>query len=90
MEAGFARQRRRTSQRTDQVQVAWSFSAAEMTAFRTWFDGDGDGGAVWFSSITLDIGDGQTSYTARFAGPWSATYDYPNWMVSATLDVRDA
>lgn len=90
MESGYARQRRRSSQRVDQLQVTWSFSAAEMTAFRTWFDGDGEGGAVWFTGITLDTGDGQASYTARFAAPWTASFDYPNWMVSARLDIRDA
>lgn len=90
MEVGYARQRRRTSARTDIVQASWAFTAAQMTAFRTWFDGDCEGGAVWFTGLQANVGDGLDTYTARFSGPWSAEYVGPHWRVTATLDIRDA
>lgn len=90
MEVGFARERRTTSQRADAVQVVWAFTAAQMAAFRAWFDGDGAGGAAWFGGINLDMGAGLAAYTARFVGAWNAERMETHWRVSATLDVRDA
>lgn len=89
MEAGYSRQRRRTSQRVDTLQVAWLFTPAQMNAFRTWFDGDNEGGAVWFTGLKVDVGDGVAVYTARFSGPPSAVFVAPYWRVNATLDIRD-
>jgi len=91
MEAGAARARRRTYSRNDRVSVAWTFTDAQMAAFRTWFEDDAEaaGGSAWFY-ITLMVGDtGATSQEARFTGPFQSAYNGRGlWSVSAQLEVR--
>lgn len=93
MEAGLARQRRRTAARNDQISVLWLFDDAEMAAFRAWFDdaAQAAGGAAWFTSLPLATGDGGvvTSQEARFVGTYTADA-LPGllWQVNARLEIR--
>jgi hypothetical protein len=88
MEAGPARVRRRTHARNDFLNVSILFTAAEMAAFRTWFESDADGGAAWFD-IELDVGDGAPSLQeARFKGAWKANRQDLHWQITAELEVR--
>ena len=89
MEVGLPRTRRRTAARDDRITVTWKFTDAQMQTFRTFFNGDGQGGAAWF---TIDLASGNTgidSESARFASMWQAEL-LPglNWRVTATLEVR--
>lgn len=87
MEFGAARMRRRTSARLDTVSVEWLFSPDDMAGFRAWFDYDIAGGAAWFD-LTLNIGDGIDTVTARFTQPWSCDPVGFHWKVSGELEVR--
>lgn len=88
MEVGAARVRRRTYARNDLVEVSWLFTAAQMAAFRAWFEADAGGGAGWFD-VALDVGDGASSLVeARFKGPWKATRNNLLWRITAQLEVR--
>jgi hypothetical protein len=92
MEAGPGRARRRSAARNDRVTVSWVFSAAQMDAFRDWFD-DADeaaGGAAWFSA-TLNVGNGSTAFDARFlAAPSAELLGSGAWRVSASWELRSA
>lgn len=87
METGPARVRRRTYARNDLLDVSFAFTGQQLSAFRTWFEGDASGGAEWFD-IALDIGDGTAEQEARFKGPWKASRDGLMWKVTAQLEVR--
>lgn len=91
MESGAARARRRSYARADMVAAAWSFTDAEMYAFRQWFEDDAEaaGGSAWFT-ISLRIGDsGATTEECRFVGPWrSVMLARDRWQVTARLEVR--
>lgn len=91
MEVGYARQRRRTSDRADTVDVQWLFTDAQLDTFRTWFESgtDAQGGAAWFT-VTLYLGNtGSSSVTARFFGPPSITAAScaDHWNVTGKLEV---
>lgn len=91
MDVGAARTRRRTTARNDRTTVAWTFTGAQMAAFRTWFEdaAQAAGGAAWFTT-SLKIGTGGVaSVEARFMGPWQADF-LPGgfWRVSAEWEVR--
>lgn len=91
MDVGYSRTRRRTSARSDQVAAEWLFTDAQLDTFRTWFDGDGEGGAAWFD-VDLYVGNtGASSVTARFVGAWTAVAAScsSHWVVSGTLEVRE-
>ena len=91
MEAGAARQRRRTSARNDHIDVSWLLTDAMLTIFRTWFENpvEAAGGAAWFNTnLALGTG-GIVAVEARFIGPPKVIG--PNsrkWVVSAKLEVR--
>jgi len=94
MEAGAPRARRRTTVRNDVLSVSWQFTDSQMAAFRTWFE-DGTsgaaGGAGWFTMNVLIGTGGTVSMTARFVGPYKASYTEANggaWKVSAQVEVR--
>jgi hypothetical protein len=86
-EAGAARVRRRTYARNDLLDVSFAFTGAQLSAFRTWFEGDAAGGAEWFD-VSLDLGEGPSDQEARFKGPWKASKDGLMWKVTAQLEVR--
>lgn len=91
MEVGSPRVRRRTNARVDTVSVSWTFTAAQMAEFRTFFDDNTTGlaGGVAWVTINLDVGEGAfQSCEARFIGPWQATRNAQYWNVSARLEVR--
>jgi hypothetical protein len=46
MEVGLPRTRRRSAARDDRITVSWKFTDAQMQTFRTFFNGDGQGGAA--------------------------------------------
>lgn len=94
MDVGAARVRRRSTARLDRVRVAFTFTDAEMAAFRAWFDDSAQaaGGSAWFD-ITLRIGTGgAVAVEARFTGPYSADLSgtYGTWRLTAELEVRNA
>ena len=91
MEAGSPRMRRRTAVRNDRIPVSFVLDAAQMSAFRAWFDDDStgiSGGAAWFD-VSLNVGEGVAALEARFAGVWSAELLGAGiWRVSATWETR--
>jgi hypothetical protein len=87
MEVGNPRVRRRTAARVDNIPVAWMMTNAQFSAFRTWFDGDGEGGAAWFT-VAIPQGD-ETSTEARFVDTFRAEkVAFTHWRITATLEVR--
>jgi hypothetical protein len=90
MEAGAKRVRRRTKARHDVFNAAWQLTDAQMDTFRTWFEGDCQDGAAWF---TISIPDGKLGFAtvdARFIdGKYNADVDEGLiWVVSASLEVE--
>lgn len=91
MEAGHARQRRRSAVQIDHVAVSYNLTDDQMATFRAWFYGDGAGGAAWFD-VSLWVGKtGATSVQARFIGTpkWSMVGNH-RWIVSGQMEVRYA
>jgi hypothetical protein len=93
MEAGNPRVRRRTSARIDLIDVAWTFTDAEMADFRSWYEDSStgiSGGAAWFQ-IDLAVGDtGINTVDARFARTFIARLQPGlNWTVESQLETRD-
>ena len=89
MEVGAARVRRRTSHRVDVFAVTWQFTDAQMDTFRTWFDGDGAGGAAWFTLTIPDGYGGLNAVSARFKGTFGSSVDDAFvWTVTASLEVQ--
>ena len=91
MEVGAAKSRRRTVTRQDKVTVSWSFTDAQMTTFRDWFDNastGANGGAGWFT-ISLMVGStGFVTKTARFVGAFQSRLIPVNrWQVSGSLEI---
>jgi hypothetical protein len=81
---GLARQRRR---HVAGVDVAIGWNAAELGDFALlcgWLD---TYGAAWFN-ITLDLGGGATTVTARLIGTWAAAKQGNIWRVTAQVEVR--
>lgn len=91
MEVGYSRARRITRARNDRVSVRWLFTAAQFAAFRTWYDGEANGGASWFIGM-LTLGEnGVQSYDCKFVQMWQAALvSRAHWTVSATLEIRGA
>ena len=91
MEAGPPRMRRRTAVRNDRVPVAFVLDAAQMAAFRAWFDDAATGiagGSAWFD-VSLDVGEGAAAVEARFLAVWQAEQLAPGlWRVSANWELR--
>lgn len=90
MDSGPARQRQRFSSTPHLVTLNWTFTEAQMSTFKTFFDSTINYGTDWFT-ITLDCGGGATSYTARFSAAWKGALISPTvWGISATLEVESA
>lgn len=92
MDAGAGRVRLRSRARLDRVQATWRFKAAEMAAFRAWFESPtGAGFGAAFFDISLPLGHAAPeTRVARFAAPpqYRALGTGPVWEVSAELEVR--
>lgn len=90
MEVGTARVRRRTKSRNDILTTTWLMTDSQVTTFRTWFDVDINGGALWFT-ISLPIGSTVAkSVSARFKGTY--TFDHVGgtyWKINGTLEIRE-
>jgi hypothetical protein len=72
------------------VNAAWRFNAARMITFRTFFSATINDGTDWFT-ITLNIGDGFQSYTARFIEPYKAVQSaFDIWDVMGSLEIENA
>lgn len=67
MEAGLARQRRRSLFRTVKFNVKWIFSRAELAIFEKFYSEEIYDGVAWFT-IKLVNGTGESDYKARFVG----------------------
>ena len=90
MEAGSQRQRQRFSTTNQNRTVNWLFTADEMDTFKTFFETDINQGSDFFN-ISLDLGNGLTTYAARFTQPYNDTYvDGGYWRVDGQLEVRNA
>jgi hypothetical protein len=90
MDVGAARQRRRYTAQPSRIPVSWIFTAAQMAAFKTFYETTLDVGTGWFT-MTINAGAGQVTKDCRFvesyeAKPLSAT----QWTVSGNIEVRDA
>lgn len=90
MEAGSPRQRQRFSAVNQSRTLNFLFTAAEMDIFKTFFETGINQGSDFFN-ISLDFGNGFTTYAARFTQPYSDTYvDGGFWGVDCQLEVRNA
>lgn len=93
MDAGAARTRRRFTSAPDEVKIAFVFSAAEMAAFRLFWDGAWAQGAAW---IVMPIADGYSAGVENrevrpLDGKFSATpQGGGRWVVQITIEVRNA
>ncbi len=69
------------------VPVRWVFRQVELAVFEAWHRHTALDGAAWFS-ISLRNGQGASTVTARFDGPWEAVATGLNFIVTAALRVR--
>ncbi|CAB4122137.1 hypothetical protein UFOVP26_90 [uncultured Caudovirales phage] len=88
VDAGYARVRRRFNQAPTEIDVKWNFTQTQLGIFEKFFENDLYDGASWFY-INLFNGTGQSTYTARFKTPYSASTIAREfmWEVTATLEV---
>lgn len=90
MEAGSQRQRQRFSAANHQMTMSWRLKADEMVTFKSFFDTTINKGSDWFT-MSIDTGDGFTTYDARFTQPYQYSYIAGgNWRVNANIEVRGA
>ena len=93
MDVGPARVRRRTTSVPDRITLSCLFTAAQMSAFRAFWDGDWVGGAAW---VSIPLRDGRSANSVvRECRPVPATYravpeSVELWQVSLTVEVRHA
>ena len=88
MDSGRVRQRSRFTAAVRSVPCTWELSDAEFKVFQAVYHWKLTQGADWFT-IPLALGASLTTYTARFATPWSAKGSAVlRWTVSATLEVE--
>jgi hypothetical protein len=90
MEAGSQRQRKRFSAVNQNRSLNFLFTASEMDTFKDFFETDINQGSDFFN-ISLDFGNGFTTYAARFIQPYTDSYvDGGFWNVDCQLEVRNA
>jgi hypothetical protein len=90
MESGRFRQRRRFTRDFRNMPVSWKLSDAEFGYFQSIYYHALDSGTDFFT-VTLPMGDGMKSYTARFvADSYEAKYDnVMYWNITAQLDMEE-
>ena len=88
MESGPARHRQRFTQVQTDISVQWIFSQLEFLVFEAWFEHEAKRGAQFFT-VTLLGGIGMAQHSARFRGPFKARPRGQEWIVSATLEIRE-
>lgn len=87
--SGLRSARQRSVSRQSLINVRWVFTEAEFAVFEAWHHHTVLDGAAWFS-VSLRNGQGASTHTARFNGPWEATplAGTGTWAVSGTLRVQ--
>jgi len=88
MDVGLPRVRLRSDASYYHVTAQWLLTDAQMTAFDTWWRGDGRGGAVWFN-MPIKIRGAKSTRSSRFMAPPKVTLKQPGvWRMSGKLEVR--
>lgn len=95
MDAGPARQRRRSTSPPTRFPVRFLFSALQFGLFEGWYKHRAEEGAAWFN-ITLLSGTGLGLHEARFMGQYKAAPASGKdrqagavWDVSTVLEIRE-
>ena len=93
MDVGPARVRRRTRSAPDTITLSWLFDAAQMAAFRAFWDDEWNAGAAW---VVIPLRDGtSTALVSRECRPRQASFkaavvSSSHWQVDMTIEVRHA
>lgn len=89
MDAGPARQRRRTTTAPTLYPLRWIFTRTEMEIFEAWFEHEIAGGSAWFE-VQIWGGRGYQLAEARFIEPWRCVLPGPvHFTVDARIEVRN-
>lgn len=88
MESGRQRQRQRFTSGLRTMNIQWLFTDPEFALFQGIIQHELSGGADWFDNLTIAIGEGLETITARIVGG-AFSYSYVpvlQWRVTAAVE----